>query len=59
MKETELMWIAYCVSCGELDKAPNGLIIEVIAKTHKRRNLDPVVIIGTYITAEDAVLSQV
>lgn len=52
-------WIAYCEKCGEIDKAPNGELMEAAAKRHKRQFLTHKVIIGAYITAEDAVLSKI
>ncbi len=56
----ELEWVAYCLTCNkELDKAPNGAIMEAAAKIHKRENMGHTVLLGTYITIVDAVLSKV
>ncbi len=54
----ELEWVVYCIQCGEIYKAPNGGFAEAAAKKHKREHLDHIVILGTYITATDAVLSK-
>lgn len=50
-------WIAFCDKCGEIGKDINGDFVEAIGKKHKREFLDHKVIIGVYISAEDAVLS--
>ncbi len=51
------VWVAYCKECGEVDKAPNGAIIEAAAKRHKREMIGHTVILGTYIDILDAILS--
>lgn len=46
--EHTLEWVAYCIECGELDKAPNGAFMEAVAKRHKTENPKHTVILGTY-----------
>lgn len=29
-------WVAYCTTCGELDRAPNGAMMESVARLHRR-----------------------
>lgn len=41
-------WVVFCKECGEIDKAPNGPMIEAKAKRHKIENVDHTVILGTY-----------
>lgn len=56
----EINWVAYCLTCNkELDKAPNGAIMEAAAKRHKRDNIGHTVILGIYVTIVDAVLSRI
>lgn len=54
----DIEWVAYCRECGEIYRAPNGGFAEAAAKKHKRENLGHTVILGSYITPEDAVLSK-
>ncbi len=56
---TDTIWVAFCKECGELDKAPNGGLIEAAAKRHKRDNLGHTIILGVYIEAVDAVFTKV
>jgi hypothetical protein len=55
----DIVWVAFCKECGEIDRAPNGTIMEAAAKRHKRENMGHTVILGTYIDIVDAVLSKV
>ncbi len=55
----DIIWVAFCKECGELDKAPNGNLIEAAAKRHKRENMGHTVVLGTYIEIVNAVLSKV
>lgn len=43
----ELIWIALCKECGEIDKMPNGVYAECIAKKHKQDNPEHKVYLAT------------
>lgn len=50
----DTIWVAFCKECGEVDKAHNGILIEAAAKRHKRENPGHTVVLGIYISTEDA-----
>jgi hypothetical protein len=50
----DTIWVAFCKECGEVDKAPNGAFIEAAAKRHKREDPSHTVVLGIYISPEDA-----
>lgn len=43
----DLIWIALCKECGEIDKMANGVFLECIAKKHKQDNPEHTVYIAT------------
>lgn len=46
----ELEWVVYCITCNkELNKAPNGAMMEAAARMHKKENGKHTVILGTYV----------
>lgn len=40
------LWSAYCIECGEIDKAQNGTLIDCVAKKHKQDNPKHTVLIA-------------
>lgn len=48
-----LEWIVYCTECGELQRAPNGAMMEGLARLHKKEKPSHVVLLATEISGKE------
>jgi hypothetical protein len=52
MELEKLIWVAFCDSCGEIFKAPNGDFVNAYARKHKSTNKEHIVLLGTYVKGD-------